>query len=209
MKSITINMTRLFYGSVGLAASLALFLVFYWSLRLNASIDNLIRNFLGVPLYFWPYVLLTLGTIVLFGVNAALFTYRWRKYGPPKLRWQGGAGVGSLVGFAASACPICGSTILAAIGIAGGLAAFPLQGLELKALSFGLMALPVWLTRRELTRIRCGECGKGTCPVPRDASYQAGDRKWLITLLALNAVLLVIAWNVLKSDPAVARLLIT
>lgn len=198
--------TELFYGSIGLAASLALFLVFYWSLRLNASIDNLIRNFLGTPLYFWPYVLLTLGTIVLFGVNAALFTYRWRKYGPPKLKWQGGAGLGSLVGIAASACPICGSTILAAVGIAGGLAAFPFQGLELKAVSFGLMALPVWLTRRELTKIRCGECGEATCPVPRDVSYRAGDRKWLLTFLALSAVLLVITWNALQSDPAVARL---
>lgn len=198
--------TKLFYGSIGLAASLALFLVFYWSLRLNASIDNLIRNFLGTPLYFWPYVFLTLGTIVLFGVNAVLFTHRWRKYGPPKLKWQGGAGLGSLVGIAASACPICGSTILAAVGIAGGLAAFPFQGLELKALSFGFMALPVWLTRRELTKISCGECGEATCPVPRDTSYQADDQKWLLMLLALNAVLLVVAWSVLKSDPAVARL---
>lgn len=206
MKANYPSWTWLFYGSIGLAASLALFLVFYWSLRLNASIDNLIRNFLGVPLYFWPYVLLTLGTIVLFGVNAALFTYRWRKYGPPKLKRQGGAGLGSLVGIAASACPICGSTILAAVGIAGGLAAFPFQGLELKALSFGLMALPVWLTRRELTRIRCGECGEGTCPVPRDASYKTSDGKWLLVLLALNAGLIINAWALLQSDPAVARL---
>lgn len=195
--------TRLFYGSLGLVASSALFLVFYWGLRRDASIENLLQNYGAVPLYLWPYILLTLGTIVLFGVNAALLVYRWRKYGPPTLTRQGGTGVGSLVGFAASACPVCGSTVLAAIGITAGLAAFPLQGLELKALSFGLLAFPVWLTARELHRFRCGV---GVCPTPRDPSFREADRPWLLVLLATIAVLSVVAWNMLKTDPAVVRL---
>lgn len=196
--------TRIFYGSIGLAASLALFLVFYWSLRLNSSIASLVGNTASIPLYFWPYVLLTLGTIVLFGVNAALFTYRWRKYGPPRLARQGGAGLGSLVGVAASACPVCGSVLLSAIGITAGLAAFPLQGLELKALSFGLMALPIWLTTRELKRFACGTAA---CPVPRDTSFKETDRRWLLLLLGGIIVLFIVGWNMLKTDPAVARLL--
>ena len=195
--------TRLFYGGIGVAASLALFLAFYWSLRLNSSVASIIQNTAGVPLYFWPYILLTAGTIILFGVNAALFTYRWRKYGPPKLTWQGGAGLGSLVGVAASACPVCGSVILSAIGITAGLAAFPLQGLELKALSFGLMALPVWLTARQLRRFACGT---EACPIPRDASFGESDRPWLLGLLALVVLLAVAGWNMVKDDPAVVRL---
>ncbi|TSC72632.1 MAG: Uncharacterized protein G01um101438_349 [Parcubacteria group bacterium Gr01-1014_38] len=196
-------LTRLFYGSIGVVASLALAFVFYWSLRLNSSIASIIQNTAGVPLYFWPYVLLTAGTIVLFGANAALFTYRWRKYGPPKLTWQGGTGIGSLVGVAASACPVCGSVILSAIGITAGLAAFPLQGLELKVLSFALLALPIWLTTRELRRFACGT---EACPVPRDASFKETDRRWLLLLLAAMVSLLVLGWNMLKDDPAVARL---
>lgn len=143
-------LTGLFYSSIGLVASLVLSLIFYWSLSLNSSISSLINNTKSEPVYLGIYALLTFGTIILFGVNASLFVYRWKRFGLPGLKSQGGCGLGALVGVGASACPICGSALLSAIGIAGGLAVFPLQGLELKALSFGLMAVPVWLTLKEL-----------------------------------------------------------
>lgn len=195
--------TRFFYGSIGVAASLALTLLFYWSLRLNSSIASLVSNIAGVPLYFWPYVLLTLGTIVLFGVSVALFVYRWRRFGRPRLWGQTGTGAGALVGFAASACPVCGSAILSALGIAGGLAAFPLQGLELKALSLGFMALPVLLLRRDIRRLACDTTA---CPMPRDASYQKKDYPWLLGALGLSALLLFVGWSLLKSDPFIVKI---
>lgn len=198
------SLTRIFYSLIGIASALALALVFYWNLRLNASISSLVLNFLGTPWYFWPYVLLTLGTITLFGVNTALFVYRWRRFGPPRMRGQAGTAGGTLVGLAASACPLCGSTLLAAIGIAGGLSAFPLQGLELKALSLTFMAVPVWLLRRD---IRAMGCDTNACPIPRDASYQEKDRPWAVLLLGLTVALLVLGWSLLKSDPIVARML--
>lgn len=63
-----------FYALIGFTASALLFLAFYWSLRLNASISNLIQSFWDMPLYFWPYAVLALGTIVLFGAGVALFS---------------------------------------------------------------------------------------------------------------------------------------
>ncbi len=209
-------LTRLFYGLIGIAASLAFFLLLYWSLRINSSIASLIGNTYDKPFYFWPYVILTLASIILFGVNATLFAYRWRKFGPPKLKKQGATGGGSLVAVAASACPVCGSALLAAIGIAGGLAAFPLQGLELKALSVGLLVLPIWLTRRDLKKLE-SDClpaeasaqagANGVCPVPQDHSFKEKDRSWLSRLVVLVIVLMFVGWNMLKSDPALAKLM--
>lgn len=193
-------LTVVFYGSIGLVASLALFLVFYWSLSLNSSIYSLINNTENEPVYLWSYILLTLGTIILFGINVPLFIYRSRKYGLPQLKTQGGTGLGAIVGVVASACPVCGSVFLSAIGIAGGLAVFPLQGLELKAFSFGLMALPVWLTTRELKALGCG--GK-TCPTPHPTSFRAKDTPYLAAFLASIVILGFIGWNMLKSDPIV------
>src|SRR3990167_5329011 len=66
-------LTKLFYGLIGIVSSLAFFLVLYWVLRLDSAITNVITNTYDTPLYFWPYVVLTLGTIVLFGVNISLF----------------------------------------------------------------------------------------------------------------------------------------
>jgi len=209
-------LTKVFYGSIGLSASLALFLVFYWSLRLNASISNLINNYArDLPLYFWPYVILTLGTLILFGVNVALFVYRWRKFGPPRLNFRTGknlggqasTGLGSLIGVFASACPVCGSTLLGAIGIAGGLTAFPLGGLELKAVSLGLMALPIWLTKRDLNRLE-KECEQGVCPPAKDASFnKEKDKHWFQAAGALVFIFAFIGLNMLKTDPALSKFL--
>lgn len=197
--------TTLFYGLIGISSSLGLFLVFYWSLRLNASIDNLVRNYaLDLPLYFWPYVILTAGTLILFGINVPLFVYRVRKYGFPKIGRQGPAGLGGIIGVFASACPVCGSTLLSAIGIAGGLAAFPLGGLELKALSLAFMALPVVITTRELKRF---SAGLEPCPIPRNASFQKKDRPWLVVLFVATIALGYLTATKLASDPIVFQIL--
>ena len=202
--------TALFYALIGVAASLGFFLALYWALRLDSSIGSFIRDFGGMPLYFWPYVVLTLGAIVLFGISVSLFVYRWRKFGFT-LRSLGrggsaGSGAGSLVGIAASACPVCGATILSAIGIVGGLAVFPLGGLELKALSLGLLALPIWLIRKDVKKLE-SDCEKGICPAPRDASFKDSDAAGLCGLLVVVALLLNLAWGMLKTDPVIARAL--
>ncbi len=203
-------LTKFFYGLIGAVSSLVFSLMLYWVLRLDSSITSLIGNTYGQPLYFWPYVALTLGATALFGVNIAFFVYSWRKFGPPKLNKQGATGVGSLVGIAASACPVCGSVLLSAIGITGGLAAFPLGGLELKALSIGFLALPIWLTRREMKKLECGDrldilATGGTCPVPQDHSFKENDRPWLMRLLAAVIILIFIGWNMVKADPVIAK----
>lgn len=194
-------LTKLFYGLVGIASSLAFFLILYWVLRIDSAITNVITNTYSTPLYFWPYVILTLGAIALFGVNVSLLVYRWRKFGPPRWKTEAGGGVGMIFGIAASACPVCGSTLLSAIGIAGGLAAFPLGGLELKALSFGFLILPLWLIRKK------PECGDNACPLPKDHSFKEADRPWLFALLALTIVLSLISWNWLKTEPIIAKAL--
>lgn len=202
-------MTKLFYGLIGIASSLGFFLVLYWMLRLDSAITNIIINTYDTPLYFWPYVILTFSAIVLFGVNVSFLVYRSRKFGFVLRNFSGGgtaSGGGFLAAIAASACPVCGSTILAAIGIAGGLAAFPLGGLELKALSFGLLALPLWLTRKDLKEFET-DCESGVCPLPKDHSFKETDRLWLFALLALVIVLSLIGWNMLKTEPIIAKAL--
>lgn len=194
--------TLIFYFLIGAASSLALSLVFYWSLSLNSNIERLIANTASTPLYFWPYVLLTLGTIVLFGISVPLLIHRWRKFGPPKIKGQAGAGFGAFVGVLASACPVCGSAILAALGIAGGLAIFPLQGLELKALSFGLMILPVWIITKEL---KSGKCDGKYCKISKNVSLKEKERPWLILAGISVVVLGFVAWSVIGSDPVFAK----
>ncbi|MBI2009611.1 MAG: hypothetical protein HYS86_00390 [Candidatus Chisholmbacteria bacterium] len=153
---------------------------------------------MSLPLYFWPYVILTLGTLILFAINVPLFVYRLRKYGFPKFKVRGLTGLGSIVGVFASACPVCGSTLLSAIGITGGLAAFPLGGLELKALSFGLMAVPLIVTTRQLKRFASGA---EACPVPKNASFKTKEKSWFAALVVGIAILGYLAVKLLATDP--------
>jgi hypothetical protein len=189
-------LTKLFYVSVGLTTALGLLLAFYYTLRLGSGVKGLIQN--TTPLYFWTYMILTLGTVILFGVNAAMFAHKRRKYGAMKFRNQMSAGFGSLVGVAASACPVCGSLLLSAAGITGGLASFPFHGLELKGLSFILMALPIWLMQKDTKKLECS----GACPMPRDTSYKPSDQMWLIILPALIFSFSFAGLQMYKSEPA-------
>ncbi len=152
---------------------------------------------------------MTLAASALFGINAAFLAYRIGTWGLPKLRGsvkeQGATGFGSLVGFAASACPMCGSTVLAALGIAGGMAAFPLGGLELKALSVALLALPIWLLMRDMQKMK-RQCEDGTCPAPKDPSFKEKDRPLLPALLGLLILFGAVGLNLLKDDPAFLKL---
>ncbi len=205
-------LTYIFYALVGAIASLLLFFVFYWGLRQNSSIASLISNTFGQPWYFWPYVILTFGTILLFGINAGYFVYTWRKFGPPRLRSQAGSGAGSIVGLAASACPVCGSALLAAIGIPGGLAAFPLAGLELKALSFLLIAGSLFFLVRgakasqvasESSDSEAEVCRDGQCPEQRDHRLSlVSGLPLVITLASILLVAGLLNWEALKTDPA-------
>lgn len=143
----------------------------------------------------------------MFGINLSILAWRIRAFGSPFRRHATGGvvatGIGSLIGFAASACPVCGSTLLATIGIAGGLAAFPFSGLELKALSFALIAASIGFLIRERRALQ-KRCAEGTCPAPADASFQEKDGQVLAATLFLAMIIALFGWNLLKTDPIVA-----
>ena len=192
--------TAVFYGLIAVAASLGFALVLYWSLLLNSNIDSLVSNTKNEPFYFWPYIILTFAAIILFGANIALWVYRWRKFGPPKVWGRGGGtGLGSMVSIFASACPTCGSILLAAIGIAGGIAAFPLAGLELKAVSVALLAVPIWINMRDIKRFSCGDAD--VCPEPKDASFRPSDVPAAYLLAGLIFLFGIAGWNMLRVEP--------
>ncbi len=188
-----------FYGLIGVVSSLVFAFGLYWSLLLDSNIASFLTNTASEPAYQWFYGILTFAAIVLFGANVSFLVYRWRKFGPPKLRGQGSAGLGSLFGVFASACPVCGSTLLSAIGLAGGIAAFPLAGIELKAASVVFLALPIWLNFADIKKL--SSCEGGVCPAAKDASFQDRDTPWLYMLTGLVLLLSFTGWDLIKADP--------
>lgn len=190
-------LTAVFYGSIGLISALALLLLFYFGLSLDSNIKIFIVSNEGKPVYLWSYIFLTLGVIILFGINVPLLVYRWRKYGFPQPAVGVSGGLGAVIGVFASACPVCGSTLLSLIGISGGLAAFPFRGLELKALSFIFLFIPLVMTVRQIRRF---EAKIEACPVPRDPSFKKGDWIWLFVLAFILIGFFFTGLNIIKKE---------
>lgn len=94
---------------------------------------------------------------VLVGVNVSLLVYRIRAYG-----FRAREGGSSLGGFVAGAfgagCPACATGLLSFLGVTGGLAVLPLQGWEVRAMSFILLLLPIYWLSKDIAN-------NGGCPV--------------------------------------------
>lgn len=204
-------LNKLFYILIGIAAALFLTIIFYYALSIDSNIYTLIQNTKSAPLYLFFYGFFTFGAIVLFGTNTAFFVYKWKNFGFPKLKTQTGNGFGSVIGIFASACPVCSSTLLSLIGITSGFAAFPFQGLELKVLSFGFMALPLAFSRKEFlnlinkkTHEEVNEkklCEDDCSKTFKEPLKIQNIKSWLIFLVLIIVALGNFGLKFLKSDP--------
>ncbi len=90
-------------------------------------------------LYIWLSIIFSTIIALLFGIAMAMLIYvlKQKKEGADSA--MGGGFFGASFGAIASGCPVCGAWLLPLFGIAGSLAAFPFQGLEIKALAIILL----------------------------------------------------------------------
>lgn len=186
---------RLFYVLIGVAAALGLWTFSYLILRMNSSLGLLSVH--NPKPYFELYLILTIATSILFGINTSLFFYQWRKYGVPNVFSQGGSsGVGAILGLLASSCPVCGVTMLSMLGVVGGLSTLPFNGLELKTLSLLLIGGSViysywWLQKNQ--------CSSANCPIEKDDSLKRPTLAFAAIVLTIS-LFSYINWNMLKTD---------
>jgi hypothetical protein len=120
-------------------------------------------------------------------------------YGSPLRTADSGSSIGAVIGIFASACPICGSTILSLIGIAGGLSSFPFQGLELKTASLAIMLVSLWLLLKDMNNA----CNDKNCPLPRDQKMSPQSHPILFGTMMSFVALLLIAWKMMQTDPQI------
>lgn len=191
----TTNQTKFFYVLIGITAALILLVIYYAVLRQNSSLGLLYAH--NSLTYFIWYISLTVGTSILFGVNAALLTYQWRRYGLRRLTHFGSGGVGALIGLLASTCPVCGSAFISFIGIVGSLSSLPFQGLEVKALSFLLVGGSAWYSLRLLLR---KGCFGNTCPPEMDDSLKKPVIYALAPTLTIILLVSLVGWKIFATD---------
>jgi hypothetical protein len=146
---------RPFYAllSVAVAAGLALL---YYQMTLSAVPVAGTSEMLG-PLFVAASVALTFTTAALAGVNTSLAVFKIRNSRLMAIRrgCSSTAFGGTLMAFAPG-CPACATPLVALIGTTGGLALFPLQGLEFKVISLAALSFSsYWMARRHVRHDVC------------------------------------------------------
>lgn len=132
-------------------------------------------------LYGIIYIITTILIIILSGISVATALWLFRH---SKLNQTGNV-TANLGGFIAAAfgtgCPVCGAFLLSAIGVVGGLSVFPLQGLELKFLSLGLLvgSLAYGISKVQAA-IHCKDCNDISHSAKSFVAKQEGRQRLVI-----------------------------
>jgi hypothetical protein len=93
---------------------------------------------------------------ILGGTNIALVVYNIKTQKTMNLKKGGTSAIfgGALAAFTPG-CPACTTSLTAVLGIVGGLAIFPLQGLELKFISIAALSFSIWWAMRSINKASC------------------------------------------------------
>ena len=142
------------FGTIAIISGFLLGLVYYFLTLSSAVNHNLIAPVVS-PQYLAASVGLTFVVAILGGINIALVVYNIKTQ---RMNLQKG-GSSAIFGGALAAftpgCPACTTSLTAVLGIVGGLAIFPLQGLELKFVSIAALSFSIWWAMRNINKASC------------------------------------------------------
>jgi hypothetical protein len=143
------------FGSIAVISGVLLGLAYYFLTLSSAVNHNLVTLVISTE-YLIASIGLTLVVAVLGGINIALVVYNIKTQKTMNLKKGGSSAIfgGALTAFTPG-CPACTTSLSAILGIVGGLAIFPLQGLELKFISIAALSFSIWWAMRNINKASC------------------------------------------------------
>ena len=143
------------FGVVAIISGLVLVIVYYF-LTLEMALSHMSTEIEFMPLYMVSSISLTVIVAVLAGINIALVAYNIKTQRTRNIKKNGTNAIlgGALTAFTPG-CPACTTSLTAILGIVGGLAIFPLQGLELKFVSIAALSFSIWWAMRNINKASC------------------------------------------------------
>ena len=164
LPALQIIFQQSFYRNIALVTSLVVAYLSYWLINQTTTIPMFLEMMQTGEfgqyslIYGITYIITTLLIIVLSGISVAVMVWLFNH---SKLA-RGKSLTANAGGFAAAmvgmGCPVCGAFLLSLFGIAGGLTVFPLQGLELKFLSLGLLGVSTAYGASKIVSASCEDC---------------------------------------------------
>ena len=142
------------FGMIGIISGISLGILYYF-LTLEMALTHMTTEIELLPMYMTASITLTVIVAVLAGINIALVAYNIKTQRNKNIKNGTSAILGGALTAFTPGCPACTTSLSAVLGIVGGLAIFPLQGLELKLVSIGALTFSIWWAMRNINNATC------------------------------------------------------
>ena len=142
------------FGGITIVSGVLLGLVYYF-LTLATAVDHFAIDVAISTQYIAASIGLTCVVAVLGGINIALVAYNIKTQRMNVQKGGSSAIFGGALAAFTPGCPACTTSLTAILGIVGGLAIFPLQGLELKFVSIAALSFSIWWALRNINKASC------------------------------------------------------
>ena len=142
------------FGMIGIISGISLGTLYYF-LTLEMALTHMATEMELLPMYMTASITLTVIVAVLAGINIALVAYNIKTQRNKNMKNGTSAILGGALTAFTPGCPACTTSLSAVLGIVGGLAIFPLQGLELKLVSIGALTFSIWWAMRNINNATC------------------------------------------------------
>ncbi|RNJ75555.1 MAG: hypothetical protein D9C04_04020 [Nitrosopumilus sp. B06] len=142
------------YAAIAVSSGMGLGIVYYF-----LTMSMLPLHFEAVseimPHYITASVGLTVIVSALAGVNFAMMAFKIKRSKIMSAKSDSSAILGGAFAAFTPGCPACTAPLAVILGAVGGLSLFPMQGLELKILSAGVLLFSVYWIARSLQKKSC------------------------------------------------------
>lgn len=152
------------YAMIGIISGIILGIIYYFLTMsmLPTHFDAAVKL---APHYIITSIGLTIGISTLAGINFAMMAYKMnqmKKMNSVKsnsVKTNSSAIFGGVFAAFTPGCPACTAPLAVILGAVGGLSLFPMQGLELKFISIGVLIFSIYWIARGLQSKSCCKIG--------------------------------------------------
>jgi hypothetical protein len=152
------------YAMIGIISGISLGIIYYFLTMsmLPTHFDAAVKL---APHYIITSIGLTVGISTLAGINFAMMAYKMnqmKKMNSVKsnsVKTNSSAIFGGVFAAFTPGCPACTAPLAVILGAVGGLSLFPMQGLELKFISIGVLIFSIYWIARGLQSKSCCKIG--------------------------------------------------
>ena len=147
------------YAVIAVISGVGLGIIYYF-LTMSMLPTHLDVEMNLAPSYIPISIGLTVAISALAGINFAMMAYKIKRMKMMNsVKSNSSAVLGGAFAAFTPGCPACTAPLAVILGAIGGLSLFPMQGLELKFISVGVLAFSIWWIARSLQSKSCCKIG--------------------------------------------------